>query len=73
MTKFLEKKNTPLHIQENVKKYLNYNHNTKSTSDFDELYKLITTDLEVEIKVEIYKKIIMTCNFFTSFSDKFIM
>ncbi len=73
MTKFMEKKNTPLDVQQNVKKYLNYNHNTTQDKDYDKLYKLITNDLENEIKIEIYKKIIMSCGFFNSnFSDKFI-
>jgi hypothetical protein len=73
MTKFMEKKNTPLDVQMNVKKYLNYNHNTKKDKDYDELYTNLTTDLENEIKIEIYKKIILSCGFFIhNFSDKFI-
>ncbi len=33
MTKFMEKKNTPLDVQMNVKKYLNYNHNTAENKE----------------------------------------
>ncbi len=72
MTKFMEKKNTPLDVQQNVKKYLNYNHNTAQKQANSGLLDQITPGLQTEIKVNIYQAIIYKCEFFKNFSEEFI-
>ena len=63
MSQYMKQKNLNDDLQERVKKYMNYNHNTakQDGKDSSNLLNLLTEQLRATIQTHIYKEVILTC------------